>query len=55
MIRRVQSLGGRAGYFLVGASLDESHAHASVDFDEKYLVTLYDIFANLVIGMSGNW
>ena len=55
MIRRVQSQGGRAGYFLVGAGLEASHEHAAVDFDERYLVTLYDIFANLVIGLSGNW
>ena len=55
MIRRVQSQGGRAGYFLVGAGLEASHEHAPVDFDERYLVTLYDIFANLVIGLSGNW
>ena len=55
MIRRVQSQGGRAGYFLVGAALDESHEHAAVDFDERYLVTLYDTFTNLIIGLSGNW
>ena len=55
MIRRVQSLGGRAGYFLVGAGFDASHEHATVDFDEKYLVSLYDIYANLVIGLTGNW
>ena len=55
MIRRVQSQGGRAGYFLVGAGLDASHEHAAVDFDERYLVTLYDTFTNLVIGLSGNW
>ena len=36
MIRRVQSQGGRAGYFLVGAGLEASHEHAAVDFDERY-------------------
>lgn len=39
----------------MGAGLEASHEHAAVDFDERYLVTLYDIFANLVIGLSGNW
>ena len=55
MIRRVQSLGGRAGYFLVGAGLDESHEHATVDFEERYLVSLYDTYTSLVIGFSGTW
>jgi aminobenzoyl-glutamate utilization protein A len=55
MIRRVQSRGGKAGYFLVGAALDAEHEHAHVDFDEKYLITLYDMYSNLLIGLSGAW
>ena len=55
LIRRVQSHGGKAGYFLVGAGFDASHEHASVDFQEDYLITLYDMYTNLIIGFSGNW
>lgn len=55
MIRRVQSLGGKAGYFLVGAALADQHEHASVDFDEASLLTLYDVYTNLLIGYSGGW
>ena len=55
MIRRVQSQGGKAGYFLVGAALTDEHEHASVDFDERSLLTLYDVYTNLLIGYSGGW
>lgn len=55
MIRRVQSLGGKAGYFLVGAKLEDTHEHAAIDFDERYLITLYDIYTNLLIGFSETW
>lgn len=55
MIRRVQSRGGQAGYFLVGAGFDAMHEHAAIDFQERYLLTLYDMYANLIIGLSGQW
>lgn len=55
MIRRVQSLGGKAGYFLVGAALSGKHEHANVDFNEKCLLTQYDMYTNLIIGFSGGW
>ena len=61
MIRRVQSRGGKAGYFLVGAALSHAahHTHASeeaaLDWQEKYLVTMYGILVNLLVGLSGNW
>lgn len=55
MIRCVQEHGGRAGYFMVGAALDNCHAHAAVDFEERYLLTLYDTYANLLVALVGNW
>ncbi len=53
--RRVQERGGRAGYFIVGGALPRPHEHSELDFDERALVTLYDIYTNLVIGLSGRW
>ncbi len=59
LIRRVQSRGGKAGYFLVGAALPPSEGRdadrAAVDWQEKYLVTMYGIYVNLLVGLSGNW
>lgn len=55
MIKRVQERGGRAGYFMVGAALSEDHSHATIDFDEKYLLTLYDTYAQLLVALIGNW
>lgn len=55
MIRRVQSMGGKAGYFLVGAALPGENEHANVDFAEESLLTLYDMYTNLLIGFSGGW
>lgn len=45
MIKRVQERGGRAGYFMVGAAFPSDHTHAAIDFDETYLLTLYDTYA----------
>lgn len=55
MIRCVQEHGGRAGYFMVGAALNDCHAHAAVDFEERNLLTLYDTYANLLVALVGNW
>lgn len=55
MIKRVQGKGGRAGYFMVGAALSDDHTHAAIDFDEKYLLTLYDTYAQLLVALIGNW
>lgn len=55
MIRRVQSMGGKAGYFLAGAALPGENEHANVDFAEESLLTLYDMYTNLLIGFSGGW
>ena len=55
MIRRVQSMGGKAGYFLVGAALPGENEHANVDFAEESLLTLYDMYTSLLIGFSGGW
>ena len=40
---------------MVGAALDDCHAHAAVDFEECYLLTLYDTYANLLVALVGNW
>lgn len=55
MIKRVQEKGGRAGYFMVGAALSDDHTYAAIDFDEKYLLTLYDTYAQLLVALIGNW
>ena len=57
MMRRVQENGGRAGYFVVGASntVPSHQPHLPVDFDERALISLYDIYTNMVMGLSGSW
>lgn len=59
MIRKVQSRGGKAGYFLVGAALPQTKKgageEAALDWQEKYLLTMYGIYTNLLVGLSGNW
>ena len=40
---------------MVGAALSEDHSHATIDFDEKYLLTLYDTYAQLLVALIGNW
>lgn len=55
LMRRVQEQGGRAGYFMVGGAFPSRAASAAVDFDEHAVVTLYDIYANLIIALLGRW
>lgn len=55
MMRRVQSHGGRAGYFVVGGAIAEESEHSALDFDERALVTLYDVYTNMIVGLAGSW
>ena len=53
MIRRVQERGGRAGYFMIGAAVRGfGGIDSAVDFDERALVLMYDIYANLVMALD---
>lgn len=59
MFRRVQQRGGKAGYFIVGAMPTRDgkpvHTTENVDFDERYLTTLYDTYTNVIMALSGEW
>ena len=59
MFRRVQQRGGKAGYFIVGAMPTRDgkpiQTTENVDFDERYLTTLYDTYTNVIMALSGEW
>lgn len=59
MFRRVQQRGGKTGYFIVGAMPTRDgkpvHTTENVDFDERYLTTLYDTYTNVIMALSGEW
>lgn len=31
------------------------HTTENVDFDERYLTTLYDTYTNVIMALSGEW
>lgn len=48
MIKKVQSHGGKAAYFVIGSDLKAGHHQAEFDIDENQLFTGYAIFTGLL-------
>lgn len=46
---RVQKLGGKCSYVVVGSELKAGHHQSKFDFEEKRLISLFEIYRNLVI------
>lgn len=51
--RRVQSLGGQALYFILGADRTAGHHQAEFDFDESQLLTGVNIYTGLLTHLLG--
>ena len=45
----VQSHGGKCAYIILGSALKDDHHRNHFDFEEKHLISLFDIYRNLVI------
>lgn len=48
LIKKVQSHGGKAAYFVIGSDLKGGHHQAEFDIDEKQLYTGFSIFTGLL-------
>lgn len=48
LIKRVQSHGGKAAYFVIGSDLQAGHHQSEFDIDEDQLFTGYTLFTQLV-------
>lgn len=49
LAQRVQKHGGKCSYVVVGSELKAGHHQCAFDFEEKRLISLYEIYRNLVI------
>jgi aminobenzoyl-glutamate utilization protein A len=48
LIKRVQSHGGKAAYFVIGSDLKAGHHQSEFDIDEDQLFTGYTVFTQLL-------
>ncbi|EHJ5407395.1 amidohydrolase [Salmonella enterica subsp. enterica serovar Wedding] len=52
MIKKVQSHGGRAAYFVTGSDLKAGHHQSEFDIDEKQIMTVFLMFTGLLTRLS---
>ena len=48
LAKTVQAHGGKCAYLILGSELKDAHHRSHFDFEEKYLISLYEIYRNIV-------
>lgn len=52
LIKRVQQRGGKGIYFIVGADRTSGHHQSDFDFDEKMMLTMFNVYCQMIIHLS---
>ena len=53
LAKTVQAHGGKCAYLIMGSALKDAHHRSHFDFEEKHLISLYDLYRNILKILCG--